>query len=385
MPYAKSLCFFAKMDNRYKVQQRLPFCGIDGQRRLSEASVLVIGAGGLGCPVLVNLVGAGVGNIGIVDADTVSLDNLHRQFLFAEQDIGKPKVEVAKHKLFEYNSSVHVRIYPVLFSQTNALKLVRDYDLIIDCTDNLLTRYTICDACFVEDKPWVSGALHRTEGRVMLFNFPDRNAPNYRDLFPSTHSEFSPIDCSTAGLLPSLSTIIGAMMANEAIYVIIGMSKLSGKMLIFDTQLYASFSIDIEPRIDNPLRLGQISGQSLSNYTEICASSQPNDLTMIKECTVQELHRWLLDKRDVVLIDVREPSEAAIVSIGGVLIPMSEIAVRFNEIPLEKTTVVYCRSGIRSANVIRYLQDQKGYNNLVNLKGGILNWIEEIDPNLPSY
>ena len=373
------------MDNRYRVQQRLPFIGIDGQLRLSEASVLVIGAGGLGCPVLINLVGAGVGRIGIVDADTVSIDNLHHQFLYAESDVNKPKVEVAKRKLFEYNAAVHVSIYPIRFSETNALRLVSDYDLIIDCTDNLQTRYTICDACFIENKPWVSGALHQTEGRVMLFNFPDRNAPNYRDLFPLNSDEFSPMDCSAAGLLPSLSTIIGAMMANEAIYVIVGISKLSGKMLIFDAQIYASFSIDIQLRWDNPLRSGQISSLSLSNYTEVCANSQPNDLTMIKECTVQELHAWLLEKRDIVLVDVREHSEAAIVSIGGVLIPMSEIASRYTEVPKDKTTIIYCRSGVRSANVIRFLQEQEGHTNLLNLKGGILHWIEEIDPSLPFY
>lgn len=375
------------MDARYLVQQRLPFVGDSGQQIWRDASVLIIGAGGLGCPVLTSLAGAGIGHLGIVDNDVVEWQNLHRQTLYTERDTGRPKAEVAKERLFAMNSEVTVSIYPFRLDSSNAQGLVQGYDIVVDASDNFETRYCLSDACYFAGKPLVAGALYRTEGQVMLLNFPDKEGrtPNYRDIFPLNADISLVPDCSVSGVLPTTTALIGHMQANEVLMALLNKPTLTREMLVLDTLRMDVFRVGIGKRPDNPLYTGEITDIASVNYSHLCGSTSLNLTIMANEYSVYQLHQMMNGEVEFELIDVREITEAEIVTIGGRLIPMSEIADRVEEIPRDKKVVIYCRSGIRSANVIRYLEEQYGYTNLYNLRGGVLEWIREIDPGLNSY
>ncbi len=366
---------------RYARHITIPEFNVEGQKKLKAARVLVIGSGGLGSPLLLYLAAAGVGHIGIVDFDVVDESNLQRQVLFTVDDVGKPKAEVAKRRLEALNPFIEVTVHNTRFSTDNALELVRQYDVVADGTDNFPTRYLVNDACVLEGKVNVYASIFRFEGQVSVFNYlhaDGTRGPNYRDMFPEPPPPGLVPNCAEGGVLGVLPGIIGSMQASEVIKVITGVGEpLSGRLFLFDA---ATFTTRILKVNKNPET--KITG--LINYEQFCGldTAQPK---AVKEITVQELLRWREEGKDFQLIDVREPYEYEIANLEGELIPLSAVAESAHRIAKDKPVVVHCRSGVRSAKAIAELEQLFGFDNLYNLKGGILAWAREIDASVPTY
>lgn len=374
---------------RYQRHLSLKGFGTEGQRRLKNTKVLVVGAGGLGCPVLLYLTAAGLGELAIADDDVVSVSNLQRQVLYGDRDIGRPKVEVAASVLSRLNPNVSLQAHQIRISTPNVGQLMRDYDIVVDATDNFPTRYLLNDACVLFDKVLVHGSILRFEGHVGVFNhlLPDgTRSANYRDLFPEPPAPGSVPDCSEAGVLGVLPGIIGAMQALEVIKIATGVGgPLANKLLIWDCLDMTSNVINIR----NSNARAHI--KTLIDYEDFCGISQeknkslkPNEIAM-KEVTVQELQKMKESGEDFQLIDVREPYEYDICNLGGELIPMSEIPNSVEKIATNKKVVIHCRSGKRSGDMLLWLEKNHNLNNLYNLKGGILAWARDIDPEMPTY
>ncbi len=373
---------------RYNRHLILRGFGADKQDLLKKARVLVVGAGGLGSPVLLYLTAAGVGTIGIADHDTVDITNLQRQILFGETQVGQSKALAAVERLRSQNSHVDFRSYPVRLTALNAIDVVREYDVVIDGTDNFPTRYLLNDACVLLNKPLIYGSILTFEGQVSVFNyFRDGSySPNYRDLFPVPPDPASVPDCSSAGVLGVLPGIIGCLQANEAIKIVTGIGDpLSDKLLIID-------SLTLEQTIIRyPDHHARNSIHDLIDYDEFCGVTGGKVETLgsnksnMKEVTVQELKEMMDSGKSFQLIDVREPHEYDICNIGGELIPQGEIPANVDRISKDKQVVVHCRSGARSGNMVQWLESNHGFTNLYNLKGGILAWAREIDPEMPTY
>lgn len=360
---------------RYQKHILLPEIGIEGQLKLKNAKVLVIGAGGLGCPVLLYLMSAGVGNIGIVDDDVVSLSNLQRQVLYTTDTVGKPKAEVAREKLLAVNPEVQITTYPLRFSLKNAPDLLKGYDLVMDCTDNLYTRYAINDTCIRADKPFIYGSIHRFEGQVALFNWTDKSGnkgPSYRCLFPEPATEAP--NCSEVGVIGVLPGIIGTYQAMEAIKVITGIGQpLSGKLLLIDT-LYNTQRVIRIAR--NEAVIEAVLKQKLEEEVKTVESSCKQQ-EGIKQITSKELRNLLINKADFQLIDVREGSYGeGIAYHNATAIPYSHLAAYIDELMEEKKIVVYCQSGRTSAMAASLLVDY-GLPEVYNLSGGLNEWEKE--------
>ncbi len=374
-------------ENRYIRQISLPFIGKEGQAKLKNASVLVVGAGGLGCPVLTTLVSAGVGRIGVVDFDVVSITNLHRQWIYTESQVGRSKAECAEIFLKARNSDCEIEVFNLILSKLNVFEIITRFDLVVDASDNFSTRFLLNDACCLAEKPLVFGAVYRNEGQVALFNYSidQKNlGTNYRDVVPLQPDNSVIPDCEIAGVLPTITGIIGNMQAAETIMTILGKPQLNGWMAMVDLSGLEVSLVRIERDLANPL-YDLNKGKNLLNTLELMYTSLNSVENMIKECSVLELKQMLDSGEEVVLIDVREKDEFEIAQINGKLIPLSEIQERWSEIPHQGNVIIHCRSGVRSANVIRFLSDQHGYSNLINLKGGILAWSAEIDSSVPKY
>lgn len=375
------------LEHRYIRQISLPFIGKEGQSKLKNASVLVVGAGGLGCPVLTTLVSAGIGRIGIVDFDVVSISNLHRQWMYTESQVGMPKAECAEIFLKARNSDCELDVFNLTLNSLNVFEIITRFDLVVDASDNFSTRFLLNDACYLTEKPLVFGAVYRNEGQVSLFNYStdQKNfGPNYRDVVPSIPDNTVIPDCEVAGVLPTITGIIGNMQAAETIMTILGKPQLNGWMAMVDQSGLEVSLVKIEKDLNNPLS-NLKRDKDLLNTLELMYTSLNSVETMLKECSVLELKQMLDSGEELVLIDVREQDEFDIAQMNGILIPLSQIQERWNEIPKEGKVVIHCRSGVRSANVIRFLSEQHGYTNLMNLKGGILAWSSEIDPSVPKY
>lgn len=377
--------------SRYSRHILLPELGLAGQEKLKNSKVLVLGAGGLSCPALLYLTAAGVGTIGIVDFDTVESSNLQRQVLYNVSDIGTPKVEAARKHLLALNPHLEINTYAIKIDSTNAMDIIGAYDVIIDGTDSFSTRYLANDACVLLNKPLVYGAIYRFNGQVSVFNYTKTNGskgPNYRDLYPTPPAPGEVPDCSEAGVLGVLPGIIGTMQATEAIKIITGIGEpLSGKLWLYDALTAAVNIIEIQADSTNPISGTNPSITKLINYDEFCnfiPSTINSNITMIKEITPAELKQKMDNKEDFQLIDVREEYEYDTCNLGGELIPLGTIINETERISKEKPVVVHCRSGKRSATAILELQNRHGYTNLINLKGGILAWIDEIDPSMPK-
>ena len=341
---------------RYSKQTILPEVGIEGQEQLCAAKVLMIGAGGLGCPVLQYLVAAGVGEIGIADGDTVDISNLQRQVLYTEPEIGQLKVSVAEKKLTALNPNVKIKTYPFFIDGTNALDLIRDYDIIVDGSDNFATRYLINDACVILNKPMVSGAIYKFEGQVSVFNY--NNGPTYRCIFPEPPGADESPNCAEIGVIASLPGIIGTIQANEVIKIITGIGNvLSGKLLVINT-------LNMETHIFH-FKLNAAN----KNITELKAISQYCEVP-VKGINYEELLQMLQKTNDLQLIDVREREEHGAGNIGGINIPLSEIDTSYHLINKENPVIVYCASGIRSNRFAIHLI-QNGFKQLLNLQNGI--------------
>lgn len=371
-------------NQRYSRQILLEKVGKIGQEKLAKASVLVVGAGGLGCPILTSLCEAGVGKIGMIDFDRVESSNLSRQWLYTEKDEGSPKVFAAFRELKVRNSSVEIIPYYDKINEKNVLQYISQYQIVVDATDNFHVRYLLNDACFFEQKPFVFGAVFKYEGQVGVFNTsPERI--NLRDVYPLMPDPALMPACDTTGILVTSTTIIGNFQAQEVMNYILGNEGLGGKIMNIDLARFEINVVNIVPNSANFLR-NTIENDGLNeNKLHFCPSTNSISNHMIQEISVHELKSLMNSNEAFWLIDVREADEFEICSIGGELIPLSQIGERWSEIPSTDKVVVFCRSGVRSANVIRYLQEQHGYDNLWNLQGGILAWIDEIDNTLERY
>lgn len=369
---------------RYNRQIILPDFGTVGQERLKAASVLVIGAGGLGAPNLLYLTAAGVGRIGIIDFDEVSLSNMHRQVLFSQEEIGQNKAESAQKRLSSLNPDITFEVYDEPITSINAMEIIGKYDLVVDGSDNLPTRYLVNDACYLLNKPLVYGAIFRFEGQVSVFNYVDpmgQRGPNYRDLFPSPPPPDMVPSCSEGGVLGVLPGIIGSMQANEAIKIITGIgTTLSGKLFLYDAQDVTTRTLNVRANPENPLSGVNPTLKALIDYEAFCSGVVA---TIEEEMTVQVLNEKLLSK-SIHLLDVREDYEYGIANIGGQLIPINQVVDRKAEIPNDRSVVVMCKAGGRSKKAIDMLK-KEGFDNLINLKGGILAWQKEIDSSLATY
>ncbi|SMO52305.1 molybdopterin-synthase adenylyltransferase MoeB [Fodinibius sediminis] len=388
----KNIEFSSEELGHYSRHLSIPEFGLEGQKKLKAARVLAVGTGGLGAPMLQYLAAAGVGTIGLVDFDKVEASNLHRQVLFGASDVGRSKVAVAKERLREINPHIDIHVHELRLSSENALEVIKDYDVVADGTDNFPTRYLINDACVMLDKPNVHGSIFQFEGQISVFNYVNdkgERGPNYRDLFPEPPPPGLVPSCAEAGVLGVLPGIIGCLQASEVIKVITGIGRpLTGELFLFDAQEFSTRKVKVTKNKDNPLTGENPELTELIDYEAFCGLSSPeeeNNESAVPEVTVQEYKAWLDADEDVQLIDVREPHEVEIAEIGGELIPLDAIVDHAGEISRDKKVVVHCRSGQRSADAIRQLQQKYDFDNLYNLKGGILAWSQEIDDSIPQY
>lgn len=374
---------------RYSRHLVLEDFGVEKQVRLRNGSVLVVGAGGLGCPALLYLAAAGIGKIGIVDSDRLEVSNLQRQVLYTVNDIGRNKAEAAAERLRLLNPLTDFHMYPERLTSQNALEIISGYDVVIDGTDNFPTRYLINDACVLLDKPFIYASILQYEGQAAVFNLKGNDGAfscNYRDLFPEPPPPETVPNCEQAGVLGVLPGLMGSMQANEALKIIAGIGQpLSNKLLLLDSATMQQSLITI------PNRQARKNISALVDYEDFCGISAGKNKSlndkplMMKEVTVQELKKLMDSHADFQLIDVREPHEYDICNLDGELIPMSDIPNSVDKIARDKQVVLHCRSGKRSGDMLLWLEKNHGFTNLYNLKGGILAWAREIDPEFPTY
>ena len=353
---------------RYNRHIVLPEIGELGQTKLYKAKVLVIGAGGLGCPVLHYLTAAGVGTIGIIDFDIVDETNLQRQVLFSINDIGINKALAAKNRLEQLNQFVQINIYQEKLLTNNAIELFKQYDIIVDGTDNFSTRYLVNDACVKTNKPLVYGAIYKFEGQVSVFNY--KNGPSYRCLFPEAPESGSVPSCSEIGVIGVLPGLIGTQQANEVIKIILEIGQpLSGKLVMHDALQGSQFAVDIN-RNEEQINIAKEIDFKNYDYDYFCGIKTHKNMN---EISAQEL-KELLTKEDIQIIDVREPHETPKVeALNAINIPLQSISHNLDKIAKDKKVVILCQHGVRSIHAIDYLK-QQGYNNLINFTGGIVTF-----------
>ncbi|MGH7999206.1 MAG: molybdopterin-synthase adenylyltransferase MoeB [Brasilonema sp.] len=373
---------------RYSRHLILPEVGLEGQKRLKVASVLCIGTGGLGSPLLLYLAAAGIGRIGIVDFDVVDTSNLQRQVIHGTSWVGKPKIESAKNSILEINPYCQIDLYETRLTSENALDIIRPYDVIVDGTDNFPTRYLVNDACVLLNKPNVYGSIFRFEGQATVFNY--EGGPNYRDLYPEPPPPGMVPSCAEGGVLGILPGIIGVIQATETVKIIIGKgTTLSGRLLLYDALNMKFRELKLRPNPVRPVIEKLIDYEQFCGIPQAKAQEEKQQMEM-SEITVQEL-KQLLDNgtNDFVLLDVRNPHEYEIAQISGsVLIPLSEIengegVTKVKELLNGHRLIAHCKSGMRSAKALGILKEA-GVNG-TNVKGGILAWSKEIDPSVPTY
>ena len=373
---------------RYSRQILLPDLKLEGQQKLKSGSVLVIGAGGLGSPALYYLTAAGVGRIGIVDFDTVDVSNLQRQILYDSKDIAKPKTIKAQERLESLNPHVKIETHQCILNSENAMDIVANYDVVIDGSDNLPTRYLVNDACVLLKKTLIYGAIFQFEGQVSVFNElldDGTRSPNYRDLFPDPPPPEMVPSCSVGGVMGVLPGIIGSMQANEAIKVLAGIGKtLNGRLLLFDSLDFTIRFLNIRRNPDNPVSGNKPTIHALIDYEEFCNPYHNENDNKLKEVTPIEVKKMVDEGIEIQIIDVREPLEFDLVNIGGLNIPLKNIESQIALIQRHIPVIVHCKSGGRSVLAIAKLQ-QHGFSNLLNMSGGILRWIDDVDQELMRY
>lgn len=371
---------------RYSRHLIMPEVGMDGQRKLKSASVVLIGAGGLGSPLAMYLAAAGVGRIGIVDFDVVDSSNLQRQVAYSTADIGKPKLEAAKERILGINPNVHVDTYGTPLTSENALGILKDYDVIIDGTDNFPTRYLVNDASVLLGKPNVYGSIFRFEGQASVFYA--KEGPCYRCLYPEPPPPGLVPSCAEGGVLGVLPGIVGTIQATEAIKLIVGQGDpLIGRLLLFDALTMKFRELKLRKNPACPVCGESPTIHELIDYEAFCGVEPPptNGKSMRQwEITPEELKAKLDRKDDVFILDVREPHEVEISNIGGYLIPLGELPNRVNELDSSKEIVAYCHTGRRSQRAVDFLREA-GFKKIKNLVGGIEAWSTRIDPSVPRY
>jgi len=377
---------------RYSRHLILPEVGMTGQKKLRAASVLIIGAGGLGCPIALYLTAAGIGRLGLVDFDVVDRTNLQRQILYGESVVGVPKVEAAAERLKDLNPDVEIETYPERLTSENALQIMSDYDIIIDGTDNFPTRYLTNDAAVILGKPYIYGSIFRFEGQVSVFlsrpfNSFDRG-PCYRCLFPSPPPPGAVPSCAEGGVLGVLPGIVGALQAAEAIKLIVGIGEpLIGKLLLIDTLRMEFRAGRIRRNPNCPVCGDNPTIRELIDYEEFCGLRR-GELPESDEIfvTPQELKERLDAGEPLLLLDVREPEELEISEFPHPYkhIPLDDLPERVHELDLTSDIVVFCRNDQRSRLAAQMLQ-RMGFSRVKVLKGGINAWSQEIDPSVPQY
>ena len=371
---------------RYSRHLIMPEVGIDGQRKLKAAKVLCIGAGGLGSPASMYLAAAGVGTIGIVDFDVVDFSNLQRQILHGTPDVGRSKLASAKDRLHAINPEIVINTYETALSSQNALTLFEPYDIILDGTDNFPTRYLVNDACVLLGKPNAYGSIFRFEGQASVFATKD--GPCYRCLYPEPPPPGLVPSCAEGGVLGVLPGIIGVIQATETVKLIMGIGEpLVGRFLIYDALKMKFRELKLRKDPDCPVCGTHPTVTKLIDYEQFCGvtPTQGVPLNPATEITSVEL-KQRLDRGDAVrIVDVREPNEYQINRIAGsVLIPLGDVPKRYQELDPEAVLVIQCKSGVRSGKAADFLRSV-GFTRVLNLKGGILDWIDKVDPSQPKY
>lgn len=373
---------------RYARQLVLPEVGLEGQKRLRATRVLCVGAGGLGSPVALYLTAAGIGRLGLVDSECVEVSNLHRQILYRSEDIGQPKCFRAQETLHRLNPEVEVVVHPTRLSRRNALEMLADYDLVVDGSDNLPTRYLTNDACVLLGKPLVYGAVHRFEGQVSVLA-PHLGAPCYRCLFPEPPPPQAVPSCAEAGVLGVLPGLIGCLQATEVIKLALGQGRpLVGRLLLCDALEMKFREVRVRPDPQCPLCGPNRTITELMDYEQLsgdtarCAAPD-TDLASEDEITVHQLKAALDDpSQNFCLIDVREAGEYELAHLPSArLVPLSALAQRSGELDPTRPIYLYCRSGVRSLQAVQVLR-ARGFQWVKSLKGGLLAWARHIDPRL---
>ena len=371
---------------RYSRHLIMPEVGMDGQLKLKGAKVLLIGTGGLGAPLGLYLTAAGVGKIGLVDFDVVDFTNLQRQVTFGTSDVGKPKTEAAKARLSNLNPDVEITTYETKLTSENALEIFKDYDVIVDGTDNFPTRYLVNDACILLGKPNVYGSIFRFEGQVTVFGMPD--GPCYRCLYPEPPPPGLVPSCAEGGVLGVLPGIIGSLQAMETIKLLIGRGdSLVGRLLLFDALGLKFRELKLRKNPNCPMCGGHRTIKGLIDYYQFCGvrgEEEPDVDLHVPEITPRELKLRLDKGDDLFILDVREPHEYQICNLKGHLIPLGELPRRVHELDSSIEIVAHCRSGKRSAEAVDFLR-KAGFRKVHNLRGGILSWSTEVDPTVPRY
>src|SRR5437868_2138811 len=371
---------------RYSRHLIMPEVGLEGQQKLKVARVLCIGTGGLGSPLALYLAAAGVGTLGLVDFDVVDFTNLQRQIIHSTSDVGRKKLDSAAEKIEAINPFVDVVRFDTRLSSDNALRIFEDFDIIVDGTDNFPTRYLVNDACVLTGKPNVYGSIFRFEGQASVF-WAERG-PCYRCLYPEPPPPGLVPSCAEGGVLGVLPGIIGAIQANEAIKIILGAPDIMvNRLLLFDAWRMRFRELKLRKNPDCPVCGDHPTIRELIDYEEFCGmTQQPQAQPTMEEITATELKQRIDKGDDVQIIDVREPHEYEIGAIpNSKLIPLGQVLNRMNEIDPDRETVVHCKMGGRSAKAIDALQRSGFPGKLVNLKGGITAWSDEVDPRVPKY
>jgi adenylyltransferase/sulfurtransferase len=376
--------------NRYSRHLLLPEVGVEGQEKICDSKVLLIGTGGLGSPLALYLAAAGVGNLGLIDFDVVDFSNLQRQVAHGESTVGKLKVDSAKDRIAELNSSINVTTYNTRLSSENVMEIFSDYDIIVDGTDNFPTRYLASDACVLLKKPYIYGCILRFEGQASVFD--SRVGPCYRCLYPEPPPPGLVPSCAEGGVLGILPGIVGLIQANEVIKLVLGVGEsLVGRLLLFDalSMKFKEMKLRKDPACpicgDNPTIT------ELIDYEQFCGIMPVEESAddMEKEIAVEQV-KQMLDKKHVFkLIDVREPSEYQICKIEGAeLIPLGDIEAknmsRLNGLNQDDEIVLHCKAGVRSMKALRVLE-KMGFHNLKSMRGGINEWSEKVDSSVPLY
>jgi sulfur-carrier protein adenylyltransferase/sulfurtransferase len=367
---------------RYSRHLIIPDVAMDGQKRLKNARVLCVGAGGLGSPALMYLAAAGVGTLGIIDFDIVDESNLQRQIIHGQSDLGRPKAESARDSVLEINPLITVKVHNEQLSNDNVLEIFSQYDLVLDGTDNFATRYMVNDACVLLGKPYVWGSIYRFDGQVSVFW--DEHGPNYRDLYPDPPPPGMVPSCAEGGVLGVLCAAIGSVMVTEAIKLITGIGEtLLGRLLVFDALEMAWREVQIRKDPDTP----KIT--ELIDYEEFCGvvSEDAQRAAAGSTITAMELKDLIDAEKPIALIDVREPAEWEIVRIpGATLIPKDQIlrGDALASLPNDRQIVMYCKTGVRSAETLAAVK-RAGFSDAVHVQGGVTAWVHQVDPSLPSY
>lgn len=372
---------------RYSRHLIMPEVGTEGQKRLKAASVLMIGTGGLGAPLGMYLAAAGVGRLGVVDFDVVEESNLQRQIVHGTKDVGRLKVDSARERLGDINPLVKIETHNTRLTSDNALELFRDYDIIVDGTDNFPTRYLVNDACVLTGKPNVYGSIFRFEGQASVF-WAARGAC-YRCLYPEPPPPGLVPSCAEGGVLGVLPGIVGAIQANETIKLILGGGdSLINRLLLFDAWRMRFRELKLRKDPACPICSEHPTIKELIDYEEFCGLRAQAEQTSaeMQEITAYELKRLLGEDRNVQIVDVREPHEYEIARIPNTkLIPLGQVVNRISEIDPSRETVVHCKGGVRSAKAIEALKRAGFPGKLINLRGGIAAWSDEVDPSVPKY